>query len=357
MYVVLIFFISLARVTLILETMSKGNMFLGMASGKVADLVFYRMDGEQMTRSRNRHPRNPKTESQQYQRAIMATITAAYKSGREIFDHAFQGVQVGGKSQNYFKSENLKRLRSLIAAEVASGANPETAIGRSVAPGVNNPIGFQGMMISDGSYSQNLFTITPVDFSDGSPSEATFQLPAATSGETCAAYAARVGIISGDYYTVCGYLSQVDGEPLFTVDGSTDLTGDVYPTSFFFARMKVKDSFIASTDAVAAKTFGDIFEMEANSPFIDTSAFLALTFSTSCDASELVGQRLGEGTYYAWWGIIRSRKDSDLRSKSFLYQGAYNQLAGISSPYVLDAWMQGTPDLGDSERILEGGSF
>ena len=49
--------------------MAKGNLFLGMGRGSVGDVTFYRADGQQLSRARNRKPRNPKTNAQLIQRA------------------------------------------------------------------------------------------------------------------------------------------------------------------------------------------------------------------------------------------------------------------------------------------------
>lgn len=71
--------------------MSKGNPFLGMARGKVGDVVMYRLNGEQVMRTRNRHPRNPNTNAQIIQRAVMADVQRVYSLGYQLFNHAFQG--------------------------------------------------------------------------------------------------------------------------------------------------------------------------------------------------------------------------------------------------------------------------
>lgn len=92
--------------------MSKGNMLLGMARGKVGDLVFTRRNGEQVTRPRVRVVKNPKTEGQQIQRMIFASVIAAYSRMKSICDHSFEGVNYGADSQAKFMSENLKRLRA-----------------------------------------------------------------------------------------------------------------------------------------------------------------------------------------------------------------------------------------------------
>ena len=86
--------------------MAKGNMLQGMARGKVGDVVFSRLGGEQIARVRNRHPKNPRTNAQLYQRAIMATVMQAYSAGKVIFDHAFQGREIGAGIQRRFMALN-----------------------------------------------------------------------------------------------------------------------------------------------------------------------------------------------------------------------------------------------------------
>lgn len=92
--------------------MSKGNMLLGMARGKVGDLVFTRRNGEQITRPRVRVVNNPKTEGQQIQRMIFASVIWAYQKMKSVCDHSFEGVKYGADSQARFMSENLKVLRA-----------------------------------------------------------------------------------------------------------------------------------------------------------------------------------------------------------------------------------------------------
>ena len=92
--------------------MAKGNMLLGYARGKLGDLVFTRRNGEQVTRPRVRVVYNPKSEGQQIQRMIFASVIAAYSRMKSICDHSFEGVKYGADSQAKFMSENLKRLRA-----------------------------------------------------------------------------------------------------------------------------------------------------------------------------------------------------------------------------------------------------
>lgn len=101
--------------------MSKGNMLLGHARGKVGSLVFSRADGKQIVRSRAEVVKNPRTQSQMIQRIMLNTIAQAYSSMKDIVDHSFQGLSVGQQSMSYFMQRNLNNLRSKVAAEVAAG--------------------------------------------------------------------------------------------------------------------------------------------------------------------------------------------------------------------------------------------
>lgn len=98
--------------------MSKGNIFLGYARGKVGDVVFTRADGEQVTRARNRSPKNPKTARQAVQRSILKTVSQAYAVLAPICDHSFEGLQQGTPNQSRFSSLNIAMLRSMVLANV-----------------------------------------------------------------------------------------------------------------------------------------------------------------------------------------------------------------------------------------------
>lgn len=335
--------------------MAKGNMFLGQARGKVGDLVFYRQDGEQLSRSRNRHPRNPRTEPQLYQRAIMSTVTNAYKAGKQLFDHSFQGFSVGAANQRQFLGRNIKLLRGLVSADLSSALEPSEMVGRVVGPGTASPVGFAGLIVSAGDYPMAAFTFTPQDV-EGQDS-ANWKLPAIVSGETRAQYAARVGLIAGDYFTfVMFHYDDIDDPVIFRVQGAADtFAGEQFRQHFAFLRLGVKASFVQSTDPADGSTLGDVFEFDTYSADINTTALQARSAFLRLDLDELVivggSQRLG---YIA---LIRSRLDSDLRSDSAMVWGAAAGYSGITSAYALDAWSQGTQAVGNSQLILEGGGF
>lgn len=325
--------------------MAKDNLFLGMARGKVGDIVFYRQNGQQITRTRNRAPRNPRSNKQQIQRAILATIGLAYKFGSAIFDHAFQGLSVGAENQRAFQSENLRILRGLMAAEVdGSVTNPQA---RVVGPRSIAPVPFGGMMISRGTYDQTVFTI-----SDGGGSDATtFSMPTSLSSEeTLAQYASRVGLLPNDLYTIV-IMPITSSSPIFKVSGTDSPQATQYPASFNFIRMRVKD--VSSVTAAAeTSSNADLFTFESSN--VDTSAIRTTAVGVDMSMEDLFS--VGYDNLGAF-GIIRSRDDQDLRSTSYLHLAGSTNAFGITAPWAIQAWTQGTESVVGSDLILEGGDF
>lgn len=86
-------------------------MLLGHARGKVGSVVFSRLNGRQITRALAEQVSNPRTDGQNAQRAIFATITTFAAAVRDVVDHSFQSIDEGQKSVNRFISVNTKKLR------------------------------------------------------------------------------------------------------------------------------------------------------------------------------------------------------------------------------------------------------
>ena len=88
--------------------MSKGNMLLGYARGKVGSLVFSRRKGEQITRARNFHPANPRTLAQMSQRMKMYAPVSLYKATlASNFKYAFQDQKSNESAYNVFVRKNI----------------------------------------------------------------------------------------------------------------------------------------------------------------------------------------------------------------------------------------------------------
>lgn len=101
--------------------MAKGNLFLGFGRGKVGDVVFSRVAGEQVTRARNRAPRNPQTPLQLLQRVVLKTSSSAFSLMQDIVNHSFQGEEGVTMNQAAFNRANVSLFRTQLATEINSG--------------------------------------------------------------------------------------------------------------------------------------------------------------------------------------------------------------------------------------------
>lgn len=105
--------------------MSKGNMLLGHARGKVGDVVFSRLNGRQITRALATQVANPRTIGQNTQRAIFSTIAKAAAALEPIVNHSFANVAYGTASMQHFRKLNLPILRADYLAGAAVNLTPK----------------------------------------------------------------------------------------------------------------------------------------------------------------------------------------------------------------------------------------
>lgn len=329
--------------------MAKGNLFQGMGRGKVGDVVFSRLNGEQISRVRNRHPKNPRSNSQLYQRAIMATVMQAYSAGKAIFDHSFEGYAVGAQNQRRFLSLNAKMLRQLVATDINTPLKGKNQKARVVAPGVSVPVA-DPFIISRGSYQQNLFTY---DASNGG-----YAMPQKTTGETVAAYASRNGLIAGDIYTFVILAEKKD------IAYQSALFDDVLASqnycSFGWIRLIVKENLASVTTPL--NNMSDLFELQTSGGdfAISTESLAPLGIGNLIEIDTFIQTNNNAYTGTGAMGVVRSRLDQDLRSDSIMnviYGNDAEIMYGIASEYILDEWKNATTSVGDSDLILEGGDI
>lgn len=96
--------------------MSKGNMFLGHARGKVGSVVFYRTNGQQVTRALAEVVSNPKSIGQREQRAIFSTVAKLAAVLRPIVDHSWQNISDKVESMRHFRRLALGAIRTAYTA-------------------------------------------------------------------------------------------------------------------------------------------------------------------------------------------------------------------------------------------------
>lgn len=314
--------------------MAKGNLFQGMGRGKVGDVVFSRLNGQQISRVRNRNPKNPRTNAQLYQRAIMATVMQAYAAGKEIFDHSFQGKEVGAGNQRRFMSLNTKLLRGVIAADIDGAVATASQQGRVVAPGVPSPVPCL-LQVSEGSLVNTLIPAGTI-------------AAAANADETLAEYCTRLGLNGSDLFTFVAIVVPDGASVLFTLSSDDTDYSKQYGAQFVYARYQVKASALTATTKANVATFADLLEL-TESNF--TPASVGATAAGSNVKLTHIVNANAKGSF-TW---IRSRFDEGLRStETMVYDGT---TYGIASSFALAAWKQGTASVGDSDLILEGGNF
>lgn len=137
--------------------MARGNLIMGTARGKLGEVVFSRQNGQQVSRQYIRNPKNPKTQGQQIQRAIMATISKMYGMGKEIFDHSFQGKGVPAGSMRRFLKVNADALRSTIVYHIENQSDPEESFGWVCSPNALSAAPNE-YIISEGTFKASPFT-------------------------------------------------------------------------------------------------------------------------------------------------------------------------------------------------------
>lgn len=328
--------------------MAKGNLFQGMARGKVGDVVFYRMNGVQMSRIRNRDPKNPRSNEQLYQRAIIASVMKAYSAGKEIFDHSFQGFTVGEGCMRRFNSVNARILRSQVVEDINSGETYGGAnVGRVVGPGSVCCTPIINLQISEGTLFNPLFQF--VGRSPGESYSMQLQINAKAAGDTetttVKALFDELGINPGDIFTFCMMVIS-DNTVVYRTPGITDGFGTQYDTRFEWIRLIVKDTI--PTTPVGTTTLREIFNFEKGNEMASIDPLITLTASES----EFISAK--DGYKIATLGCIRSRMDVDLRSTEYMYC-VTNDAWGIASIHLLKAWQFMVQKIGQSELILEGG--
>lgn len=319
--------------------MAKGNLFLGMGRGSVGDVTFYRSEGEQISRARNRHPNNPRTARQAITRAVNSSVSRIYSAGQELFNHSFQGVRHGADTQRKFMQVNNRILRQLVLNDLQNG----TSKARLGVPGVSVAVPCPGIMISDGNYPQALFA-----WDDGT---LWWTIAAVRDGgEPLNEYAARVGLVPGDIYTFGALSLDNSGAAVpawETASGAVDES--VWPSMFTFQQLKVKDNVLTDTTQItSASLFSVLFDSYASVGEID---LLQQQLSANIALDTMTNLFSDDGCIF----LIRSKFNEDLRSTSFLMPANAGDY-GIKSNLVVAAWTNPTA-LQDPDVILDGSEF
>lgn len=175
-------------------------MLLGMARKKLGDIVFYRANGEQVSRARNRNPKNPKSDRQALQRMVLASASKTLAALRPLYNHSWQGVEVGNASLRHAQ----KKLMTLYRAAAVSFINDTGEDAAAVFALKGAPIaGFvKGQPMTTGSLSLPAYTFDEQNIMhmnlNGAPANI-------TDDASYRAALATMGLEPGDQLTVVVY--------------------------------------------------------------------------------------------------------------------------------------------------------
>lgn len=251
--------------------MSKGNMFLGYARGKVGSLVFARKAGEQITRAYNGNPKDAKTEAQMKQRTSLTNIIRLYQCSPGFFKKAFENKEATQSDYNRLVSINLKKsFRVYLPKEIADSN------GGVVAP----------YRITDGSLQNIIVSGSGVDAVTNIAVGAAFEITAETTvGElTAAILGNNTFIMAGDQLSYLSIEQYTDlGVPKLRARryemvldvSSTAKVLDVFPEQ----AVAVNGGFIAHGDLVYSGAFAWVLSRVENGKLKVSSQDLIVTSS------------------------------------------------------------------------------
>ncbi len=326
--------------------MAKGIAINGQLRGKLGGVVYYRSNGQQISRARAENVSNPNTQPQRIQRMIMATVMQAYSLTKEITDHSFEGIKYKQDSMAFFQRVNANKLRAMISAENAAFQPSFTA------PRVQALIP-NGYTISRGS-------LEPIPFMYRSPTSGV-NLP--TYGDNLGAsvtalamsFSEFMGALRanpGDMVT----LVWVDGDSVLYQYGDDDSEerAQVKYTTMRYIRMKFKDSYTAE------ELDETLFTGTVDAKIVNKSLFIIDESSNLDDLADTSLLSVGNQTFLVvpnidahCYGVIRSRRvDGSWRRSlcEMIVNPGYH--FGLSYENGLLAWENSTTELGNGDWLL-----
>ena len=81
-------------------------------AGKVGNVVYRNRGGQNIASEKPATVKNPRSNAQQRQRMVFATVSAAYSAMKEICDHSFEGITYGADNMAEFMRRNLSIMKS-----------------------------------------------------------------------------------------------------------------------------------------------------------------------------------------------------------------------------------------------------
>ena len=348
--------------------MARSKSFFGLRRGSTKSHTYSILNGQQITKDRVQTVANPKTQKQQFQRAIMATVMAAYSEMKEIEDHAFQGKKKGSENQREFMSRNLVAMRNAFLQYQSEGTAANAQKFWAVGPKTPTVLPCE-WIISHGTMDEQTF----LEFEDSNFEIKTrglrsFRQESGGYTSTLGEIAEDLGIIPGMQITfVC--INATNGPRIYQVDPAN--FAGYHDFKFRFCRLVFKYFDPDKRVSIAKSDLNDLYVAFLNEA-IDSKLStprMVNSIKNDLDREEgnsyftysandlLVGAAFDE-TLTAGLGIITSMVDQDLRSTSKMLVRSVNYTGpatGLGWTWVPLAWQLNADGLGQSDLYLEGG--
>lgn len=349
--------------------MARSKSFFGLRRGSTKSHTYSILNGQQITKDRVQTVANPKTQKQQFQRAIMATVMAAYSEMKVIEDHAFQGKKKGSENQREFMSRNLVAMRNAFLQYQSEGTAANAQKFWAVGPKTPTVLPCE-WIISHGTMEEQTFlTFDDGKFSFRTPSIVSYREESGGYTSTLGEIADNLGILPGMQITfIC--INATNGPRIYQVDpanyaGYHDFKFRYCRLAFkYFDRDKVVTTATADIMGLYGKFIDEVVDTTRSTPSLvtslkeDASHEEGYTFINYNALDLLTGAAFDE-TLTHGLGIITSMVDQDLRSTSKMLVRSANYSGpgtGLGWTWVPLAWQLNADGLGESELYLEGGS-
>ena len=186
--------------------MSKGSLFFGNASGKLGQVVLTTVKGQQIARAWQPKVANPRTSSQQTQRAKFANSVKFYRRATSnLFKFAFEDKKKTESDYNAFMRHNVDKAMIVNRASYDNVAYPAIGYNWLMSAG---SLGNVAPTV-DGELNQRV-TFSQVEFiGTKEPGELTV-------ADASNSFMLRLGALEGDYVTVVAVsanIQKINDEP------------------------------------------------------------------------------------------------------------------------------------------------
>lgn len=263
-----------------------------------------------------------------FQRAIWATIIRIYSYGKAVFSTSFESAATPKQAMTAFMSANLDYLRELITYEIDNNTPADQQRGRVVHPQSYTPVPIDGLIVSQGTLTDTIFTITPA--TEETTLQVSMPAPASTT-ETLTQYAQRIGLTEETTYTIMANIVDKNINILYPIKINSPYAIN-YQSYFGAVRLTLKH--LLSEKPISQATLADLFDIVRIGNTL-TPSFSDIAFgSGTWGAETLLRRNLVIGTLAVSAYNTTTQQVSNSVMNWIRLQNQY----GIISEYAIQIW-------------------